>query len=84
MATDTRRGRLTVDLGEELHRRVKVVAAVRGETVRRFCIEAIQAHLKEAAAAPTEAAWPTEMTAAADPVLAQLWDNKQDAAYDRL
>jgi hypothetical protein len=24
------------------------------------------------------------LTAAADPVLAELWDNPQDAAYDRL
>ncbi len=24
------------------------------------------------------------MTAAADPVLAELWDNEQDAAYDQM
>ena len=26
----------------------------------------------------------TELSATEDPVLAELWDNKQDAAYDRL
>jgi hypothetical protein len=90
MATSTGRGRLTLDLGETLHRQVKIAAAVRRQTIREFCVQAIQTRLRDVTdrtfqqQATAEATWLTEMTAAADPVLAELWDNEHDAAYDRL
>ena len=70
------RARLTIDLEPTLHGRLKVVAARRGITMRRYCVEAIQRRLAED---PAE-----YLTAEADPVLAELWDNEDDAVYDDL
>ena len=83
MAATNGKGRLTLDLGEQLHRQVKVAAALRRETVRSFCVEAIRTRLGEVGGGHEHDAL-SEMTAAADPVLAELWDNEKDAAYDRL
>ena len=42
--------------------------------MRRYCVEAIERRLAEE---PAE-----YLTAAEAPVLAELWDNEDDAAYD--
>jgi len=68
------RARLTIDLEPALHERLKVVTARRGMTMRRYCVEAIERRLAEE---PAE-----YLTAAEAPVLAELWDNEDDAAYD--
>ena len=44
--------------------------------MRQYCVEAIEHRLAEE---PAE-----YLTAAADPVLAELWDNEDDAVYDDL
>jgi predicted DNA-binding protein len=68
------RARLTIHLEPALHERLKVVTARRGITMRRYCVEAIERRLAEE---PAE-----YLTAAEAPVLAELWDNEDDAAYD--
>jgi predicted DNA-binding protein len=70
------RARLTIDLEPALHKRLKVVTARRGITMRRYCVEAIERRLAEE---PAE-----YLTAAEAPVLAELWDNEDDAVYDDL
>jgi predicted DNA-binding protein len=70
------RARLTIDLEPSLHGRLKVVAARKRTTMRRYCVEAIEHRLAEE---PAE-----YLTAEADPVLAELWDNEDDAVYDDL
>lgn len=74
MAAD--KARLTIDLAPTLHSRLKVVVARKGTTMREYCIRAIERQLAEE---PAE-----YLTAEADPVLAELWDNEDDAAYDNL
>ncbi len=74
MAVD--RARLTIDLEPALHGRLKVVAARKRVTMRRYCLEAIESRLAEE---PAE-----YLTAAEAPVLAELWDNEDDAVYDEL
>jgi predicted transcriptional regulator len=70
------RARLTIDLEPSLHGRLKVVAARKRTTMRRYCVEAIEHRLAEESA--------EYLTAEADPVLAELWDNEDDAVYDDL
>jgi len=74
MAVD--RARLTIDLQPGLHAHLKVVAAKKGTSMREYCVNAIKRQLAEE---PAE-----YLTAEADPVLAELWDNEDDAVYDDL
>jgi Antitoxin ParD len=71
-----KKSRLTIDLDPRLHSRLKIVAAKRGTTMRDYCVNAIQTRVAEEPA--------KYLTAEADPVLADLWDNDDDAAYDEL
>ena len=70
------RARLTIDLEPQLHGRLKIVAARKGTTMRQYCVQAIERQLAEE---PTE-----YLTAREAPVLAELWDNEEDAVYDDL
>jgi len=70
------KSRLTIDLDPGLHGRLKVVSARRGTTMREYCVQAIERQLHEE---PEE-----YLTAQTDPVLAELWDNEEDAVYDEM
>jgi hypothetical protein len=70
------KSRLTVDLDPQLHARLKIVSARRGTTMRNYTVAAIEQRLAEES--------PEYLTAEADPVLAELWDNDDDAVYDDL
>jgi hypothetical protein len=74
MAAD--RARLTIDLDRALHERLKVVSARKRTTMREYCVRAVERRLAEE---PAE-----YLTAEADPVLAELWDNEDDAVFDNL
>ncbi len=68
------KNRLTLDIDAALHRKLKVLAAHEGTTMRDLCIRAIQKQVEEG---------PKYLTAAEAPILAELWDNEADAAaYD--
>ena len=83
VATDSspKRARISVEVDRSFHDRVQQVAAERDLTVRQYVLAAIEERLRLDTGAAPEA---DGLTAAADPVLAELWDNDQDAAYDRL
>ena len=72
MAAD--RVRLTIDLDRSLHERLKVVSARKRTSMREYCVQAVERRLSEESA--------EHLTAEADPVLAELWDNEDDAVYD--
>ena len=74
MATD--RARLTIDVAPELRARLKIAAARRGVSMRELCIQAIQREVEDEDAQPLN--WKS------DPVLAELWDNEDDAVYDEV
>jgi len=82
--TQAKRARLSIDLSIEERRRIRMAAAKRDLSIRQYVLEAVQERLRgdhgEEAAKENLLA----LTAQSDPVLAELWDNPQDTAYDRL
>jgi hypothetical protein len=72
------RTRLTLDMDPALHRKLKMLAARRGITMRELCLWAIE---KYALTAPDG-----RIVIPLDPdeVLRELWDNEDDAVYDNL
>jgi uncharacterized protein (DUF1778 family) len=81
MQSSVQRPRISVDVIPEVRRRLRVAAAKRDVTVRQYVLEALEERLREDLGDEAEL---TALTARADPVLAELWDNPRDAAYDRL
>ena len=83
MTPDTQRARLSIDVPREVRRRIRLAAARRDQSIRQYVWEAIEARLqddlREDAAADLLA-----LRESVDPVLAELWDNPVDAAYDEL
>ena len=81
MESSAKRPRISVDVIPEVRRRLRLAAAKRDVTVRQYVLDAIDERLREDLGDETEL---LALTAKADPVLAALWDNARDAAYDRL
>ena len=84
MVLEAKRTRLTVDLSAELKRRLRLVAAQRDVSLREYVLLAIEGQLSEDWSELAQGEGPLALTAQADPLLAELWDNEKDAAYDRL
>ena len=83
MTFDERRARLSIDVTRETRRRIWLAAARRDQSIRQYVSEAIETRLQDDLVDET----PGDMSAlkaSADPVLAELWDNPADAAYDEL
>jgi len=77
-----KRPRLSVDVSSSLRRRLRVAAARRDVTVGKYVLTAVERQLQQDLKDESDAI--LALTAAADPVLAELWDNPKDAAYERL
>jgi hypothetical protein len=71
-----------VDVRPEVRRRLRLAAAKRDLTIRQYVLEAIEERLREDLGDDGEGL--LALTAQADPVLAELWDNQKDSEYDRL
>jgi len=82
MESSPKRPRISVDVLPEVRRRLRLAAAKRDLTVRQYVIEAIEERLREDLGEEDEGM--LTLTAKADPVLAELWDNPKDSEYDRL
>jgi uncharacterized protein (DUF1778 family) len=80
MASSTKRPRISLDIVAETRRRLRLAAAKRDLTVREYVLEAIEERLREDL--PDAGEGLMALTFHADPVLAELWDNPKDAAYD--
>lgn len=80
--SSAKRPRISIDVVPEVRRRLRLAAAKRDLTVRQYVLEAIAVRIREDLGDESEEV--LRLTAQADPVLAQLWDNPKDAAYDRL
>ena len=81
MESSVKRPRVSVDVVPEV-RRLRLAAARRDVTVRQYVLEAIEERLREDLG--DEGQELLALNATADPLLAELWDNRRDAAYDRL
>lgn len=80
MASDSRIARLSIDVSPELRRRIRILASAHDTSIRDYVVEAIQERVDREFKAEGLVA----LTAAGDPVLAELWNNEKDAAYDKL
>ena len=83
MTADARPARLSIDVTRETRRRIRLAAALREQSIRQYVSEAIESRLRDdlAGEMPTDL---LALRASADPVLAELWDNAEDARYDDL
>jgi len=84
MTKAVKRTRLTIDLPVEVKRRLRLVAAQRDVSIRQYVLETIEKRLEKDWVELAEQEGLLALTAQADPVLAELWDNEKDAAYDQL
>ena len=84
MVISAKRSRLTIDLPAETKRRLRLVAAQRDISMRQYLLEMIEQQLAQDWIELAEQEGLLALTAQADPVLAELWDNEKDAAYDQL
>jgi uncharacterized protein (DUF1778 family) len=82
MESSTKRPRISVDVLPEVRRRLRLAAAKHDLTVRQYVLEAIEERLREDLGEEEEGM--AALTAKTDPVLAELWNNPKDSAYDRL
>ena len=77
-----KRPRISVDVDPEIRHRIRLAAAKRDVSVRQYITDTLKERLREDLGEYEERL--TALTATADPVLATLWDNDKDAAYDHL
>ena len=64
--------------------RLRLVAAQRDVSIGQYVLETIEERLARDWVELAEQEGLLALTAQADPVLAELWDNEKDAVYDRL
>ena len=84
MGSEERRTRLSIDISREASRRVRIAAASRDQSIREYVWEAVEARLKRDLAERSAMSALVALTEEADPVLAEVWKNHKDAAYDKL
>ncbi len=82
MEPTAKRPRISVDVPPEVRRRLRLAAAKRDLTVGQYVLEALEEQLREDLGEASEGV--LTLTTKAEPVLAELWDNRKDSEYDRL
>jgi plasmid stability protein len=82
--TNEKRTRLTIDVPPEVKRRLRIAAARRDISMRQYVLEVLEERLADDLPPLIVEEGLLALTAEADPVLAELWDNDKDAAYDHL
>ena len=82
MQSSANRPRVSVDVVPDVRRRLRLAAARHDVTVQQYVLEAIEERLRDDLGDEGEEL--LALNAKADPLLAELWDNRKDAAYDRL
>ena len=82
--THQRRACLGIDVSPEARRRIQIAAARRDQTIQDYVWEAVDARLRHDLVEESSAAGLVVLNERADPVLADLWNNPVDAAYDKL
>ncbi len=83
MKTDIRRReRLSIDVLAQEHRQIKACAALHGMTIRQYILESVQERLQQ----ESEKKILSDLSGHLDqdPVLRELWNNEEDAEYDKL
>ena len=73
--------RISLEVEPAIHRLLQTAAAAHDPSVGQYVLEAIKDRLRQESEDEPSA---NAVMAAADPVLAELWDNPKDAEFDRL
>ncbi|OIO75569.1 MAG: hypothetical protein AUJ85_02720 [Elusimicrobia bacterium CG1_02_37_114] len=76
------RERLSIDVLPTEHRQIKVYATLHGKTIRDYILESVRERLRQESEEKELSVLSTRLEK--DPILKKLWDNKKDAAYDKL
>lgn len=71
---------ISIEFSHIMRRHLRHVAAKRHLSVREYVLRAIETRIEADLADEHEAL--AALSGASDPVLAELWDNDEDAAYD--
>ena len=82
MESATKRPRISIDVQPQIRRRLRLAAAKHDLTIRRYVLDAVEERLREDLG--DDDGRNGGLIASTDPVLAELWDNRKDAEYDRL
>lgn len=77
-----KRARLSIDVSNEMRRKIRLAAAMCDNSICNYVLEAVQERLDKDLK-NTEKDGLLALTAKGDPVLAELWDNNKDSAYDQ-
>ena len=77
------RARLSIDVSREARRRIHIAAAKHDQSIRDYVWAALEARLNQDLADELSVADLVALNERADPVLADLWSNPKDAAYDK-
>lgn len=84
MSPSVKRNRLTIDLEADTKRRLRLITAHRDISIRQYVLQTIEEQLEKDWIELAEQEGLLALNARSDPVLAELWDNEKDAAYDRI
>ena len=84
MGTELRRARLSVDIPPETRRRIRMAAAKHDQSIRDYVRAALETRLTEDLGDARAGGDLVALTEQADRVLADLWRNPKDSAYDDL
>ena len=71
--------RISMEVDPPLRRLLEVAAAAHEQSIGQYILEAVKDRLRQDSDDRFEG---HALTAASDPVLAELWDNPKDAEYD--
>lgn len=75
-----KRERLTIDLSEEEHRKIKSYAALKGKTMKEFVLESI----KNQMLIESETEANNSLMTKTSLLMQDIWDNDKDSVYDGL
>jgi hypothetical protein len=82
LESTVKRQRISIDVLPEVLRRLRLGAAKRDLTVWQYVLDAIEDRRREDLREDGKGM--SALKTKADPVLAELWDNRRDSEYDRL
>jgi len=84
ISSSAKRPRISIDVDTNMRRRIRMAAATRDMTVRQYLIYAIESRLEDDLADLEARENILALNSETDPILAELWNNDKDAAYDDL
>ncbi|MCL5982535.1 MAG: hypothetical protein M1571_08530 [Firmicutes bacterium] len=84
MSSTAKRPRISIDVDPETRRRIRLAAAQKDLLMSQYVLEAVKERLRQDLGEQEEPDRLLTLDAKSDPLLADLWNNEIDTAYDRL